>query len=297
MAARFTETISLADFQTLDLAIDNGLAVATFNRPDQMNTFNPAMIRDLLTLFDLTDADDAVRAVILTGSGRAFCAGADLGSGGDTFDYDKRQGREDIGGADRDGGGIVTLRIFRSLKPVIAASNGAAVGIGATMQLPMDWRMAAEDSRYGFVFSRRGVTPEACSGWFLPRIVGMAKALDWTYSGRVFGAAEALEAGLVQSLHAPEALLDAAREKALEMTSASAPVSVALARQLMWQGQTMAHPIDMHRVDSRVFASRGRSADVREGVSAFKDKREAVYPDRVGSDMPDLGWAEEPPFG
>ncbi len=286
----------MADFQTLDLAIDNGLAVATFNRPDRMNTFNSAMIADLLALFDLTDADDGVRAVILTGSGRAFCAGADLGSGGDTFDYDKRQRGEDIGGADRDGGGMVTLRIFRSLKPVLAASNGAAVGIGATMQLPMDWRLAADDSRYGFVFSRRGVTPEACSGWFLPRIVGMAKALDWTFSGRVFGAHEAFEAGLVQSLHAPDALLDAAKEKAVEMTSASAPVSVALARQLLWQGQTMAHPMDMHCVDSRVFASRGRSADVREGIAAFKEKRAADYPDTVPSGLPDIGWAAEPPF-
>ena len=286
----------MADFQTLDLAIDNGLAVATFNRPDQMNTFNPAMIRDLFALFDLTDADDGVRAVILTGSGRAFCAGADLGSGGDTFNYDKRTGREDIGGVNRDGGGMVTLRIFRSLKPVIAASNGAAVGVGATMQLPMDWRMAAEDSRYGFVFSRRGVTPEACSSWFLPRLVGMPKALDWSFSGRVFGAQEALDAGLVQSLHAPDALLDAAKEKALEMTSASAPVSVALARQLLWQGQTKAHPMDMHRIDSRVFASRGRSADVREGIAAFKEKRSAVYPDQVSADLPDMGWADEPPF-
>ncbi|MFB0610756.1 crotonase/enoyl-CoA hydratase family protein [Aurantiacibacter poecillastricola] len=286
----------MADFNTLDLEIDNGLAVATFNRPDKMNTFNPAMIADLLALFDLTDADDAVRAVILTGSGRAFCAGADLGGGGETFDYDKRQRADDIGGPDRDGGGMVTLRIFRSLKPVIAASNGAAVGIGATMQLPMDWRVAAEDSRYGFVFSRRGVTPEACSGWFLPRLVGMPKALDWTYSGRVFGAQEALEAGLVQSLHPADGLLDAAKEKALEMTASSAPVSVALARQLMWQGQTMAHPMDMHRVDSRVFASRGRSADVREGIAAFKEKREASYPDTVPEGLPDMDWAREPSF-
>ena len=284
------------DFQTLDLNIDSGLAIATFNRPNEMNTFNPAMIRDLLALFDLTDVDDGVRAVILTGSGRAFCAGADLKSGGDTFNYDKRAGREDIGGADRDGGGIVTLRIFRSLKPVIAASNGAAVGIGATMQLPMDWRMAAHDSRYGFVFSRRGVTPEACSGWFLPRIVGMAKALDWTFSGRVFDAEEALAAGLVQSLHAPDALLDAAKEKALEMTSSSAPVSVALARRLLWQGQTMTHPMDMHRVDSRVFASRGRSHDVQEGIAAFKEKRDADYPDNVSEDLPAMDWAKEPPF-
>ena len=191
---------------------------------------------------------------------------------------------------------MISLRIFRSLKPVIAASNGAAVGIGATMQLPMDWRMAAKDSRYGFVFSRRGVTPEACSGWFLPRIVGMAKALDWTFSGRVFGVEEAHAAGLVQSVHAPADLLDAAKEKALEMTSASAPVSVALARQLMWQGQTMSHPMEMHRVDSPTFASRGRSSDVREGIAAFKERRDADYPDRVGQDMPDLSWAEEPPF-
>ena len=286
----------MTDFTSLDLAIDNGIAVATFNRPEQMNTFTPAMMADLLALFDLTDADDGVRALILTGSGRAFCAGADLSSGAETFDYDKRSGTRDVGGPDRDGGGIVALRIFRSLKPVIAASNGAAVGIGATMQLPMDWRMAAEDSRYGFVFARRGVTPEACSSWFLPRLVGMAKALDWTYSGRVFGAAEALAAGLVQSLHAPDELLDAAREKALEMTSSSAPVSVALTRQLLWQGQTMAHPMDMHRIDSRVFASRGRGGDAREGIASFKEKREAVYPDRTSADLPDMEWAAEPPF-
>ncbi|KLE33970.1 crotonase/enoyl-CoA hydratase family protein [Aurantiacibacter luteus] len=286
----------MTDFKTLDLAMDGGLAVATFNRPDQMNTFNPAMIADLLALFDLTDADDAVRAVILTGSGRAFCAGADLSGGEDTFDYDKRGGNRDIGGPDRDGGGLVTLRIFRSLKPVLAASNGVAVGIGATMQLAMDWRMAATDSRYGFVFARRGVTPEACSGWFLPRLVGLPKALDWTYSGRVFGAEEALAAGLVQSLHAPDALLDAAKDKALEMTASSAPVSVALARQLMWRGMTMAHPMDMHRVDSRVFAARGRGNDVREGIAAFKEKREASYPDAVSEDLPPMDWAAEPAF-
>ncbi|RPF70757.1 crotonase/enoyl-CoA hydratase family protein [Aurantiacibacter spongiae] len=290
----------MADFETLDLEIADGLAVATFNRPDQMNTFNPAMVADLLALFDRTDEDDAVRAVILTGSGRAFCAGADLGAGGETFDYDARaseMGGPHEGGVHRDSGGVVTLRIFRSLKPVLAASNGAAVGIGATMQLPMDWRMGAQDSRYGFVFSRRGVTPEACSAWFLPRLVGMSRALDWTYSGRVFGAEEALAAGLVQSLHPADALLDAAKEKALEMTASSAPVSVALSRQMLWQGLTMNHPMDMHRVDSRVFAARGRAQDAREGILAFREKRDADYPNRVSTDMPDVfPWAEEPPF-
>lgn len=288
----------MAEFQTLEYRVVDGIAIATFSRPDKMNTFNTQMMDEMLRLFDMTDADDDVRAVIVTGSGRAFCAGADLGSGGDTFDYAARKSPDiEVNGARRDGGGRVTLRIFRSLKPVIAAVNGAAVGIGATMQLPMDARLASTEARFGFVFARRGITPEACSSWFLPRLVSIPRALDWVYSGRVFGADEALAEGLVQSVHAPEELLDAAIAYAHMLTDNSAPVSVAVTRQLMWQNMGAPHPMMAHRIDSRAIQERGKSADVREGIAAFLEKRPARYPDRVSGDMPDLGaWPEEPPF-
>lgn len=289
----------MPDFQTLQYRLEDGVAVATFSRPEKMNTFGAAMMQDLLDLFDHTDADDAVRAVVLTGSGRAFCAGADLGQGGDTFDFksDGSGGAIRVDGVVRDGGGRVTLRIFRSLKPVVSAVNGAAVGIGATMQLPMDARFAASDARFGFVFARRGITPEACSSWFLPRLVGVPKALEWIYSGRIFSAEEALAAGLVQAVHAPEALLEAAISHARSMTEHSAPVSIALSRQLIWQNLGAAHPMDAHRIDSRALQSRGKSADVREGVGAFLEKRAAHFPDKVSRDMPDFfPWSEEPRF-
>lgn len=289
----------MPDFQTLQYRLEDGVAVATFSRPEKMNTFGAAMMQDLLDLFDHTDADDAVRAVVLTGSGRAFCAGADLGQGGDTFDFksDGSDGAIRVDGVVRDGGGRVTLRIFRSLKPVVSAVNGAAVGIGATMQLPMDARFAASDARFGFVFARRGITPEACSSWFLPRLVGVPKALEWIYSGRIFSAEEALAAGLVQAVHAPEALLEATISHARSMTEHSAPVSIALSRQLIWQNLGAAHPMDAHRIDSRALQSRGKSADVREGVGAFLEKRAAHFPDKVSRDMPDFfPWSEEPRF-
>lgn len=289
----------MADFNTLDYRVEDGIAIATFNRPDRMNTFNVAMTQDLIALFDRTDGDDDVRAVVLTGSGRAFCAGADLGGGEKTFDYKPggREGDVDVNGVRRDGGGRVTLRIFRSLKPVIAAVNGAAVGIGATMQLPMDARLASVDARFGFVFARRGITPEACSSWFLPRLVGMPRALEWVYSGRVFGAEEALEAGLVQSLHQPDELLDAAVALAHRMTDDSAPVSVALSRLMMWQSLGAPHPMHVHRIDSRAIQSRGKSNDAREGIASFMEKRPAQYPDLVSTDMPDFyPDSDEPEF-
>jgi enoyl-CoA hydratase/carnithine racemase len=287
----------MADFTTLSLTVNNGIAVITFTRPDKMNTFNAAMMNDMIAAFDATDADDSVRAVIVTGEGRAFCAGADLGRGGDTFDIAKRDTSQEIIVNDirRDGGGRVTLRIFRSLKPVIAAVNGAAVGIGATMQLPMDFRLASTSARFGFVFAKRGITPEACSSWFLPRLVGMPTALDWVYSGRVFDAAEAKEKNLVQSLHAPEDLLPAAMELAHKLTDTSAPVSIALSRQLLWRMMGAEHPMDAHRIDSRAIQSRGASADVREGVTAFLEKREAHYSDKVSTDLPDF-FGPEPEF-
>lgn len=290
-----------SDFQTLLYAVDDGVATVTLNRPDKLNAFTAQMRDELIAAFDLTDADDAVRAVVVTGAGRAFCAGADLAAGGNTFDYAKRQDprREATMAGDvyRDGGGQVTLRMFRSLKPVIGAINGAAVGIGATMQLPMDVRVASTQARFGFVFARRGITPEAASSWFLPRLVGMQTALEWCISGRVFDADEALARGLVRSVHAPADLLAAAQGLAREMTRHSAPVSVALTRQLMWRMAGVAHPMDAHRLDSRAIQSRGQAQDVREGVGAFLDKREAVWPDRVSTDLPGFfDWRGEPPF-
>ena len=289
------------DFQTLLYAVDDGVATITLNRPDKLNAFTAQMRDELIAAFDLTDADDAVRAVVVTGAGRAFCAGADLAAGGNTFDYAKRQDprREATMAGDvyRDGGGQVTLRMFRSLKPVIGAINGAAVGIGATMQLPMDVRIASTQARFGFVFARRGITPEAASSWFLPRLVGMQTAMEWCISGRVFDAEEALARGLVRSVHEPADLLQAAQALAREMTRHSAPVSVALTRQLLWRMAGAAHPMDAHRLDSRAIQSRGQSQDVREGVGAFLEKRDAVWPDRVSTDLPGFfDWRGEPPF-
>jgi enoyl-CoA hydratase/carnithine racemase len=288
-------------FETLLYDVADGVATITLNRPEKMNAFTPGMRDDLIAAFDATDADDAVRAVIVTGAGRAFCAGADLSSGGKTFDYAARgdAAREAlrVGDVYRDGGGMVTLRIFRSLKPVIGAINGAAVGIGMTMQLPMDIRIASSAARFGFVFARRGITPEAASTWFLPRLVGMQTALEWCLTGRVFDAQEALRERLVRTVHEPDALLPAARAIALEIAANTAPVSIALTRQMLWRMAGAEHPMQAHRVDSRAIQSRGRSADVREGVGAFLDKRAPSFPDRVSTDMPDFfPWWEEPPF-
>jgi enoyl-CoA hydratase/carnithine racemase len=294
--------------ETLATALEDGIFTITLNRPDRLNAFTATMMNELIAAFDTADADDAVRAVIVTGAGRAFCAGADLGAGGRTFDFEARRGvpvpttaAGDIdwsSPAIRDGGGRVALRIFECLKPVIAAVNGAAVGVGATMLLPMDVRLASTEARIGFVFARRGITPEACSSWFLPRLVGISRALEWTMTGRVFDAAEALAGGLVRSLHAPEALLPAARALAREIADHTAPVSVALARQMMWRMLGADHPMEAHKVDSRAIFARGRSADVREGVSAFLEKRPARFTDRVSTDMPAFfPWWSERPFG
>lgn len=289
-------------FETLLYAVEDGIATLTLNRPEKMNAFTPRMRDDLIAAFDATDADDAVRAVIVTGAGRAFCAGADLASaGGSTFDYASRResSREEnrVGDVYRDGGGMVTLRIFRSLKPVIGAINGPAVGIGMTMQLPMDIRIASTAARFGFVFARRGITPEAASTWFLSRVVGIQTALEWCFTGRVFDAAEAHRERLVRSLHEPQDLLPAARAIAREIADNAAPVSVALTRQMLWRMAGAADPMHAHRIDSRAIQARGRSADAREGVGAFLEKRPAVFPDTVSRDMPDFfPWWEELPF-
>lgn len=288
-------------FETLLYAVEDGVATITLNRPEKMNAFTTRMRDDLIAAFDATDADDAVRAVIVTGSGKAFCAGADLSAGGKTFDYAERrdEAREAarVGEVYRDGGGMVTLRIFRSLKPVIGAINGAAVGIGVTMQLAMDIRMASSAARFGFVFARRGITPEAASSWFLPRLVGIQTALEWCYTGRVFDAQEAHRERLVRSVHAPDELLPAARALAREIADNTAPVAVTLARQMLWRMAGADDPMRAHRIDSRAIQSRGRSADVREGVGAFLEKRPAAFPDRVSADLPDFfPWWDELPF-
>jgi len=275
-----------------DLA--DGVATITLNRPDNLNAFTGRMMWELLEVLDEVDADDDVRAVIVTGAGRAFCAGADLSAGAGTFDArgrgpDVGVGGDEEGGVPRDGGGRVTLRMFDCLKPVIGAINGNAVGVGMTMQLPMDVRLVSTAAtKLGFVFARRGITPEACSSWFLPRIVGISQAMEWVASGRLFDAAEGVAAGLYRRAYEPEDLLPAARALAVSMTESSAPVSVALSRQLLWRMLGAAHPMEAHRADSRGIHSRGQSADTREGVASFLEKRSPTFPDKVSADLPDL---------
>ncbi|MEY2446149.1 MAG: hypothetical protein QOE00_2729 [Ilumatobacteraceae bacterium] len=263
------------------------VATITLNRPEQLNAFTTRMMRELIDAFDRVDADDDVRAVIVTGAGRAFCAGADLSAGGATF---ARGGSEEqtAAGVPRDGGGMVSLRIFECVKPVIAAINGPAVGVGITMTLPMDIRLVSTTAKIGFVFARRGIVPEACSSWFLPRLVGISQALEWCYSGAVFGADEALAGRLVRSVHEPHDLLPAARAIALQIAEQTSPVSVALTRRMLWSMLTADHPMEAHRMDSRAILQRGRSADAREGVESFLEKRPAVFTDRVSDGLPDI---------
>lgn len=290
-------------YNSIRYAVADGIATITLHRPDKLNAFTVEMMNEMIDAFDKVDADDAVRAVIVTGEGRGFCAGADLSDGPSAFIAAEDTPVRPDGSLDysrqsaRDGGGLVTLRIFRCLKPVIACINGPAVGIGATMTLPMDIRLASEDARIGFVFARRGIVPEAASSFFLPRIVGISQALQWCYSGRVFSAREAKEGGLVSQVLPPDELLPAAIAIAREIADNTAPVSVALIRQMMWRGLGMTDPMDAHKVDSRGILSRGQSADVAEGVASFFEKRPAVFPDRVSTDMPDyFPWWEEPAY-
>jgi len=273
------------DFQEIRYEVADHVLTITLDRPDRLNAFTATMGRELIDAFDRADADDDVRAVIVTGEGRGFCAGADLGSGGSTFDWRSLQEGE---GVPRDTGGQVTLRIFDSLKPVIAAMNGPAVGVGATMTLPMDVRLAADSARMGFVFTRRGIVPEACSSWFLPRLVGISQAMEWVASGRVFDAREALDGGLVRSVHPADDLLGQARALAAEIADNTAPVSVALARRMLWTMLGAAHPMDAHRADSRGMFARGQSDDAREGVTSFLEKRPARFTDRVSEGLPEV---------
>lgn len=278
------------EFEQIRVELADRILTMTLNRPDRLNAWTGTMGKELISAFDRADADDEVRAVVVTGAGRGFCAGADLAAGGETFDH---RGREATSAVPRDGGGQLTLRVFDCKKPVIAAINGPAVGVGATMTLPMDVRLAAEEARIGFVFTRRGIVPEACSSWFLPRVVGISRAMEWVATGRVFPAREALEGGLVRSVHPAGELLDAAYALAREIADNAAPVSVALARRMMWTMLGAEHPMLAHRADSRGMFARGQSADAREGIAAFLEKRPAEFPDRVSDGLPDVlaGWS------
>ncbi|WP_394778399.1 crotonase/enoyl-CoA hydratase family protein [Undibacterium sp.] len=298
------------DYETIKYDISDHILTITLNRPEKLNAFTGKMMAELIDAFDKADADDDVRAIIMTGAGRAFCAGADLSSGAATFDYAKRTDRPEKQGSPvtadgqmdwsnelvRDGGGRVALRIYECLKPVIAAINGPAVGIGITMLLPCDIRLASEEARIGFVFARRGITPEACSSWFLPKLVGISQALEWTYTGRIIPAQEALAGGLVRSLHKPDELLAAARTLATEIVQNAAPVSIALTRQMFWRMSAADHPMEAHKIDSRAIYSRGSAADAKEGVGSFLEKRPAVFTNKVSQDMPSFfpWWPERP---
>ena len=284
------------EYQEIRYAVEDGIACVTLHRPDKLNAFTSRMLAELLDALDRIDADDAVRAVIVTGAGRGFCAGADLSAGAGTFDSNQRGGDVGIEGM-RDGGGRLTLRIFECLKPVIAAINGPAVGVGITMTLPMDIRIASENARFGFVFARRGLVPEACSSWFLPRVVGISKACEWVFSGRVYPIGEGLAAGLVRSVHPADELLAAAREIGREIAEHTAPVSVALSRQMLWKMLGADHPMEAHKVDSRGIRALGRSPDAREGVASFLEKREPRFSMRPSRDLPDfVPWWREREF-
>jgi enoyl-CoA hydratase/carnithine racemase len=283
-------------FETIRFEVADGVGVVTLQRPERLNALDTVMLDELLAVLDQADADDAVRVLIVTGAGRAFCAGADLSGGGRTFDRVAR-GRGEAPGAHEDGGGRVTLRVFDMKKPLIAAINGPAVGFGITMTLPMDIRIASSEARIGFVFARRGVVPEACSTWFLPRLVGLSQAAEWVYTGRVFSAEEALAGRLVSRVVPPERLLPVARELAREIAQHTSAISVALSRQLMWRLLGADHPMEAHRLDSKCMDWTGRSADAYEGVTAFLEKRPARFTLRPSADMPPFyPWWPERPF-
>lgn len=280
------------DSQTLKTEVSERVLTLTLHRPDKLNAFTTTMLKEFLQVIDRVDADDEIRAVIVTGAGRGFCAGADLSEGGSSF---REEGeRED---EHRDGGGVLTLRLFESTKPWIAAVNGPAVGVGVTMTLPMDVRIASDAARFGFVFARRGLVPEAASSWFLPRVVGISQAMEWVATGRVFSADEALAGGLVSRVVPADELLAAARATAAEIADNTSAISVALSRQMMWKLLGASHPMEAHRLDSKAIYALGRGADAREGVESFLEKRRARFPGRVSQDLPDFyPWAKPPSF-
>jgi enoyl-CoA hydratase/carnithine racemase len=285
------------DYEHIAYDVQDRILTITLDRPEQLNAFTGQMMTEMIDAFDRSDADDNIRAVIVTGRGRGFCAGADLSGGANTFDA-TRNGRATADISEyRDGGGRLTLRIFESKKPVIAAINGPAVGVGVTMTLPMDIRIASDQARIGFVFAKRGIVPEACSTWFLPRIVGIQQAAEWVYSGRVFTAQEALAGRLVRSVHAHAELLDAARDIARDFANNTSAVSIALSRQMLWRGLVADHPMQAHMADSRGILLMGQSSDVKEGVASFLEKRPPNFQMSVSKELPDLfPWWEQPTF-
>ncbi|MBJ82605.1 MAG: enoyl-CoA hydratase [Acidimicrobiaceae bacterium] len=299
----------MPEFETLRYEIEDQVLLLTMNRPERLNAFNSQMQREFLEALDHADTDDEIRVVIVTGEGRGFCAGADLSKGAETFDYDNQaeeakadrasnEGRQEGSNAWlRDGGGLLSLRIYEFNKPIIAAINGPAVGVGVTMTLPMDIRIASTQARIGFVFSRRGIVPEACSSYFLPRVVGVSKALEWAYSGKVFDADEALRGGLVRSVHEPEDLLPTARAIASEIAENTSAISVTMIRHMMWRMLGADHPMEAHKVDSRGIFHLGRGADAREGVVSFLEKRPADFTMKISEDLPEFfPWWDERHF-
>jgi enoyl-CoA hydratase/carnithine racemase len=280
------------NYEAIVYEVEDSILTITLNRPERLNAFNGQMSSEVHNALDRADADDNVKAIIFTGAGRGFCAGADLSSGNETFDYES-DGR----GIHPDGGGVLTLRLFECLKPVISACNGPAVGVGATMQCAMDIRMASEKARYGFVFSKRGIVPEACSSWFLPRCVGINTALEWAYSGRIFDAHEALEKRFVRSVHKENDLMPAARDLAHEFAEQTSSISVAMIRQMMWKMLGEDHPMEAHKIDSRGVYFTGKSEDAHEGVQSFLEKRPAEFTGKVSKDMPEFfPWWEQRKF-
>ena len=284
-------------YDTLLYEIEDNVLTITLNRPDKLNAFNNKMRVELIDALDHADADDEVRAIIFTGAGRAYCAGADLSGGGSTFDRDVNEDGGVVNEVHRDGGGLVSLRIYECLKPTIAAVNGAAVGVGVTSMLPMDIRIASENARFGFVFSRRGIVPEACSSYFLPRVVGISRAAEWCYTGEVFDAAEALDGGLVRSVVPADELMSTARELATKIAANTSALSVTLTRHMLWRTLGASHPMEAHKLDSRGVQYMGASADAKEGVESFLEKRDPVYSLKPSEDLPDwFPWWEDPEF-
>ena len=290
-------------FECILYEVKNKVLTITLNRPERLNAYTGQMQADLIEAFDKGGKDDDIRVIIVTGAGRGFCAGADLGAGGNTFNREVRNNKGETEGVKddpewmRDGGGRTTLAIFDCPKPIIAAFNGPAVGVGVTMTLPMDIRIASEEAKFGFVFARRGLVPEAASSWFLPRVVGINKALEWTFSGRVFSPEEAKEGGLIKSIHPANELLEEANKIAQEIVENTSPVSVAMTRQMLWKLLGADHPMEAHKVDSRAIYELGQGADAKEGVESFLEKRSPKFPSKVSKDMPEFyPWWEERKF-
>lgn len=289
-------------YETLDWAVDDGVLTLTLDRPDQLNAFTVTMAEELVAAFERASVDDDVAAVVVTGRGKAFCAGMDLSADGNVFGLDEslqptlsdlhdRLDDPEIVAGVRDTGGRVALAIYACTKPVIAAINGAAVGIGATMTLPMDVRLASDRTRIGFVFGRLGIVPEACSTWFLPRIVGISRALEWVYSADILTAQEAYDGGLVRSVHPEDELLEVARQLARKFVAGRSPVATALARQMMYRNAAQPHPLEAHRVDSLAmfYTSIG---DGKEGVAAFREKRDPDFTGRASRLPPFHPWQD-----